>query len=334
MGSAISTINYSADVQAMFAYTSDPNYTKQLVLSVAESDFYEVTVQEGNKLIIETSTPSGGPGEFVNNLAAIVRVYDGDGNVVDTYLDEATGELNTAPLVAGGTYYIEVTGSGTVGEYVLSVKQTTSTVLNPLADGEADGAGARLASVSDAAYPWLNRAKPVDVSNDGYVTPKDALLIINSLNAGGARSLSAAPSGDTAQPFYDVNGDGYLSPIDALQVINYLTTRTDGEKAPETLPSGDPAVTVQTTATPGAVARPRESLRRVERPMGIVTKLMAEPPAGSRFARIAETTDDVPGYVDVWENPDQDWVIESLGPEIDILAEDLAGKWEANNKNL
>lgn len=74
MGSAISTINYSADVQALFAYTSDPNYTKQLVLSVAESDFYEVDVQEGNTLIIETSVPGGGPGEFVNNLAAIVRV--------------------------------------------------------------------------------------------------------------------------------------------------------------------------------------------------------------------------------------------------------------------
>lgn len=226
---------------------------------------------------------------------------------------------------------MEVTGNGTIGEYVLSVKQTTATVVNPLGDGEAEGGGAKLATVSDVAYPWLNRAKPVDVSNDGYVTPKDALLIINSLNAEGARSLSAARSGDASQPFYDVNGDGYLSPIDALQVINYLATDTDGENVPETLPSGDPAVMVQTTTTPVATARPWESLRHFQTRGGMFSKLPAAPLAGSGLGQTGETLENRPWYGDIWSNPDQDWVSEALGPDINVLAEDLAGKWEAYN---
>jgi subtilisin family serine protease len=74
----------------------------------------------------------------------------------------------------------------------------------------------------EVVAPWQNPDDRHDVSNDGLVTPRDALLVINRLNYGGG-----LPSLQTAQPppFYDVNGDNYLSPLDALLVINELNRR-------------------------------------------------------------------------------------------------------------
>ena len=107
---------------------------------------------------------------------------------------------------------------------------------------------------SDAAYPWSNRIQPADVSNDGYVSPVDALMIINSLNTEGSRSLPQGQSSQAAQLFYDVNRDGYISPIDALQVINYLNNPSAGEGKAEVLPSGDPAAALPMTAQESAKA--------------------------------------------------------------------------------
>jgi hypothetical protein len=75
-----------------------------------------------------------------------------------------------------------------------------------------------------------------DVNNDGFVTPQDALLIINRLNASGAGVL-----GSTAYPrapFVDVDGDGNCSPIDALLVINWLNSHSAG--SPSSGGEGEP----------------------------------------------------------------------------------------------
>ncbi len=53
-----------------------------------------------------------------------------------------------------------------------------------------------------------------DSSFDGFVTPTDALLIINHLNSG---------NNDYVYEF-DINGDGSISPIDTLFVINKLNS--------------------------------------------------------------------------------------------------------------
>jgi hypothetical protein len=68
---------------------------------------------------------------------------------------------------------------------------------------------------------WQNLTNPLDVNHDEFVSPLDALLVINHLNASGSRLLTA---GELDLPFVDVNGDGYLSPIDALQIINDLNS--------------------------------------------------------------------------------------------------------------
>lgn len=77
--------------------------------------------------------------------------------------------------------------------------------------------------------PWQNGANPFDVDNDTYVSPRDMLLIINSMNAEGSRKLSGRPDGF----FFDVDADGYIAPIDALLVLNYLNAASESEEQGE-----------------------------------------------------------------------------------------------------
>ncbi|MBO88741.1 MAG: hypothetical protein CMP14_04405 [Rickettsiales bacterium] len=62
---------------------------------------------------------------------------------------------------------------------------------------------------------YQNPLDSVDVNNDSYISPLDALHIINELNG-------AVLDSDKISAFYDTSGDGILAPVDALTVINDL----------------------------------------------------------------------------------------------------------------
>ena len=67
-----------------------------------------------------------------------------------------------------------------------------------------------------------------DVNDSGFVSPLDALQIINVLRRnGGNVDLSAAPLPNSLPTFPDVNADGFVSALDALQVINTLALLPD-----------------------------------------------------------------------------------------------------------
>ena len=90
--------------------------------------------------------------------------------------------------------------------------------------------------------PWQNPYQPTDVNFDLETTPLDALIVINSLNNAGPRSLmsasASAQQSDTASGaegeiddtsvFVDVNGDSQLTPLDVLTVVNTIN-QADGE---------------------------------------------------------------------------------------------------------
>jgi len=69
-------------------------------------------------------------------------------------------------------------------------------------------------------FAFQNIHNPFDVSNDGHVSPLDALLVINFLNSRGSLSLKDVNS--EVEAFWDVTGDDWVSPLDALLVINSL----------------------------------------------------------------------------------------------------------------
>ncbi len=82
-------------------------------------------------------------------------------------------------------------------------------------------------------------ANPLDVNQDGVVSPLDALMIINELDL--QSSGAVIPAATLAN--CDVNGDGVLTALDALQVINYLA---------QFGPSGDQATSA--VASPAAAS--------------------------------------------------------------------------------
>ncbi len=81
---------------------------------------------------------------------------------------------------------------------------------------------------------YHNASRPLDVSGDGLITPLDALLAVNELNA---RRLTdyqgqflVRPTGSAKMTYLDTNGDGRLTPLDVLLVINWLNTRSAGKE--------------------------------------------------------------------------------------------------------
>jgi hypothetical protein len=73
--------------------------------------------------------------------------------------------------------------------------------------------------------PGQNSRNRLDTNDDGFVSPIDAVLVINFTNVTGTGPIARPPlPGIVLDPgFYpDVDGDNFLSPIDAVLVINSL----------------------------------------------------------------------------------------------------------------
>jgi len=85
-----------------------------------------------------------------------------------------------------------------------------------------------ISTVKDAA------GNNLDVNADGFVSPIDALQVINYLNNPAKPRQLTLPVNQPLPPYVDVNGDGFVSPLDALLVINFLNAlrgSSEGEAA-------------------------------------------------------------------------------------------------------
>lgn len=72
------------------------------------------------------------------------------------------------------------------------------------------------------AISWQNAVQPLDVNDDGHISPLDALIVFNDLNAYGARRLPILGDPSDGRRYIDSSGDGHVTPLDALMVINHL----------------------------------------------------------------------------------------------------------------
>lgn len=68
---------------------------------------------------------------------------------------------------------------------------------------------------------YANPQMALDVDGDGIVSPLDALLVVNELNARGSRILTSTMR-TTSGPFFDTSDDRQITPLDALLIINHL----------------------------------------------------------------------------------------------------------------
>lgn len=94
----------------------------------SDADWYSFSVNVGDNLVLDTTTPSDGPGEFPNTLNPHIELYDPSANLVatGTALADGRNESLSYTALVSGTYLGRVTGeSGTTGEYVLQVQGAT-----------------------------------------------------------------------------------------------------------------------------------------------------------------------------------------------------------------
>jgi len=76
--------------------------------------------------------------------------------------------------------------------------------------------------VAQPASDWQNPILRWDVNNDGYVSPIDALMLINYINSQPIPPLPLPVPRPVGAPFYDVNGNGYAEAADVLLVVNEI----------------------------------------------------------------------------------------------------------------
>jgi hypothetical protein len=145
---------------------------------------------------------------------------------------------------------------------------------------------------------FTNTDQPLDVDQDSFVTPLDALIVVNELNAHGSRPLtqdSFAESGILPPQFFlDVNGDQFISPLDALFVINYLNVglpigggEAEGESAASlTAPLTAPVAASLATGVSSSIA-----------PAVAPAILAFNPPAQVSSTAAADDVDDSPVLV-------------------------------------
>lgn len=123
------------------------------------------------------------------------------------------------------------------GGYALALNYASSGVLSVA--GLVAAAGTDPVSTwsqGSGATGFQNAARYYDVNNDTYVTPLDALQVINALNSPYSGQLPGGPY-VTPPPYLDVSGDSFLTPMDALRVINFLNAYGIG--GPFLRPGGD-----------------------------------------------------------------------------------------------
>ena len=93
------------------------------------------------------------------------------------------------------------------------------------------GGDPAMTAASVATSTRQNPLNRLDVNGDAVVSPLDALLVIDRLNAdsGGFHPPEDAAARDL---YLDPSGDGFVTPIDALLVVDFLNGLTQAEAEP------------------------------------------------------------------------------------------------------
>ena len=166
-----------------------------------------------------------------------------------------------------------------------------------------------------------NQTQPLDVNNDSYITPLDALLVINQLNRNGS---GAATTGSRL----DVNRDGYITPLDALLVINYLNRRGggvgEGEGGGDGLYAMDGGAGSGSLLVSGGLLTGSDTGSQND---SLISPLVALddsqlPAAASDWQLRTGTAGQIGGSA-----ADGDDLVDDFDAVLDLLAEDVSGAW-------
>ena len=241
-------------VDGSFTYTPPVNYFGTVTFTYRVNDgqlnsntaTVTITVNNVNEppvAVADSATTSAGRAIVINVLANDTDV-DGTLNVASVNIASNPANGTAVPGADGRVTY---TPSGTfqgVDTFQYTVRDNTGAISN---------AATVTITVGPALPAYQNTPNRLDVNNDTFVTPIDALFVINYLNTVPGGSLPPVGSTPPAT-FWDVNGNNIVDPQDALLVINRLNTSSgEGELANEFATT---APTVEAAAVPAVLAAP------------------------------------------------------------------------------
>lgn len=176
--------------------------------------------------LVQLSNVRSGPGE---SAAFTVTATSSNPSIVSSVGVENTSDASAPRLrlsLAGG-----VAGKATI---LVTVTDSEGLATQQSFDVQVDGVKGNASK--------QNPLKPLDVNQDGFISPLDALNIVNSLNSQGASFLSSQFTTPSVYP--DVNGDDYISTLDFVAVVDSLNEEGSGSTSADLplTPKGLPLV--------------------------------------------------------------------------------------------
>ncbi|MCH8046641.1 MAG: tandem-95 repeat protein [Planctomycetes bacterium] len=171
----------------------------------ASADFFNVSVNAGDTLMISTTTPADGLGEFFNNLDPSIELFDPTGASIavdDNSAADGRNALLIHPAELSGLYTVRVSGAaGTSGEYVLNVSGFSGALRPFVVDSTMPGDGSTLTTT-----PSTYEVHFSDRVNLSTLDAGDLLI-----NGTPATQIDAVPDGDTVIFTLPALGDGVHS---------------------------------------------------------------------------------------------------------------------------
>jgi hypothetical protein len=144
-----------------------------------------------------------------------------------------------------------------------------------------------------------------DVNDDGFVSPIDALILVNRVNSngGGALGNGGGEGESSGERFYvDVNEDGFLSPLDILWVVNRINGSNAGGEGESPIQAA-PAIEVS-TSDPGTL---------VDIPFAVPSNWISRPKTPAWVANSNVNTSDVDNLLAAYSaEEDQDQTVDGL----------------------
>jgi len=220
-GQAAATFNVTARGDAVV------DGTQTVTISALATGYQEVAAT------VDVTDDDGGPGLV---LTVSNNVLSEDGGATTGVVSRTGSELLSALVVnlaSSDTTAAVVPASVVIPVGASSASFTITAVDDDATDGmqratitaTAIGfsADAQEVLVADDELPYQNPVRVLDVNGDTFVSPLDALLLINILNQYGAGPVTEIMDQyDGPAEFPDTSGDNYISPIDTLLIINWL----------------------------------------------------------------------------------------------------------------
>jgi hypothetical protein len=173
----------------------------------------------GNLFLFTGNPSSTAPSSLQGTLVANVGAAAYQNPIVLANAVSITNALSFQ-FTTGAGPTMQITAGNVTGPFEATVRVSDGTKSNTT----TFNVQVTSAAASGEAAPDL-RWSPMDVSGDGQVSPLDAVLLINHLNAAGVSA-----SGEDSS-WLDTSDDGMVSPLDVLLVINFLNSGTTATAA-------------------------------------------------------------------------------------------------------